>query len=524
MIIDINDMAKYGVISDQSPHMLPPEAWSVGDNVRFRDGSVECLLGWEQIFGTPLIPPHFAMTFRTTSLTYWLYTSLDSAAVYDGSAHTNITRTSALYATNETRQWNGIVFGGIPILNNESDVPQYWPGPPITNKLADLTNWTATHRAKVIRSLGPYLVALNITKSGTNYPHLAKWSNPADPGTLPTSWDHTNPNNDAGENDLSDVQSGIILDALALQSTLFIYKEGAIHRMNIIGGRKVMDFQTFNEGVGLLAPRCVAMTSDGMRHVFAAQDDLMIHNGNNVDSILTRRQKQRLFAEIDTQYYINSFMYSDPTFNEIWFCYPTSGNIQPNKALIWNYREGEQGVVSFGLDINYRNVVIGNLELSTDEVWDTGTDLWLDDNGPWSEIQRRKLIALNPTANKFYNLNKGYTRDGVVFSKTLQRTGLSILGRRRNGEWIVDFQKMKMAMRLWPKVIGGPVRVRFGAQQLIGGEVTWSPYVTFTPGVDRVIDPGIVSGASLAVEFSSVDTSQWRVDGYKYELEELGEY
>ena len=36
-----------------------------------------------------------------------------------------------------------------------------------------------------------YLIALDLTKSGTRYPHMVKWSAAADPGTVPASWDET---------------------------------------------------------------------------------------------------------------------------------------------------------------------------------------------------------------------------------------------------------------------------------------------------------------------------------------------
>ena len=87
-----------------------------------------------------------------------------------------------------------MVFGGIPILNDGFDVPQAWIGAYSTAlKLVDLPNWPSGMRAEVLRNFGSYLVAFNITDplttsadGGHIFPHLVQWSNPAEPGTVPT--------------------------------------------------------------------------------------------------------------------------------------------------------------------------------------------------------------------------------------------------------------------------------------------------------------------------------------------------
>src|SRR4051812_32315763 len=125
--IEIDDVAKYGVIRDMPPYQLPPEAWSLGENVRFTDDSVSRLLGETQIFGTPGVAPYFAQYISSASQPWWLYTSLTKAYVYDGSSHTDITRAvGGNYGATGALDWNGTILGGIPILNNGIDVPQYW--------------------------------------------------------------------------------------------------------------------------------------------------------------------------------------------------------------------------------------------------------------------------------------------------------------------------------------------------------------------------------------------------------------
>jgi len=473
------------------------------------------------------VTPHFIFPVVTQSSIFWVYTSLTKAFVFDGTSHFDITRAvGGDYTANTTADWNGTLLGGILILNNGSDVPQFWAVASPTQKLANLTNWPTTHRAKVVRAFGPHLVAINITISGTIFPHRVLWSHPADPGSVPSSWDVTDTTKDTGHKELPDVQSGVLLDALPLGSTMFLYKESSVWKMRFIGGRFIFDFgeSAWLSTIGLLAPRCVCLTGDGVRHVFASQDDILWHNGNNVESILNQRQKKRLFNEIDTVNYTNSFIFANPNNSEIWFCYPTDGAEQPTRALIMNYGGGQRWSITEADGITFRNAAIGQIENPSDEDWEANENLWDDDDGPWSELQRRRVILAGTDSSKFFNMDRGVTRDGLTFITTLSREGLSIIGRKRNGDWIVDHQQMKFFKRLWLKVQGGPINVRFGGQQTVDGPVAFGATVSFNPLTMVTADPGPVSGRAVGIEFSTTGSTSWRIDGYKIDLEAMGNF
>lgn len=523
--VDINDLASLGVINDVKPYMLPPEAWTLALNMRYRDGAPESLLGWAQIFGALPQAPHFLMPIDTVATNYWLWASLTRIYAYDGATHDNITRAvGGDYNAGETRNWNGTILGGIPIFNNGVDVPQFRANMTAGTKFADLTNWPGNLRARVIRAFGPYLMAFGLTEAAVVKPHTILWSHPADPGSIPSSWDSTDPTKDAGRKDLEDVNSGIIIDALPLSSAMYIYKGTATWRALTIGGRFIFDFKPFLTTSGILAPRCVALTGDGKKHCVVTQDDMIWHDGNRTISILDDRQRTRLFGEIDTLNFTNSFLFCNPLASEMWFCYPTQGNTNPNKALIWNYKEGgEKGVISFADGITFRNAAVGDIEGDSDELWSDGTDEWDEDTGPWSEFSRRRVVLAGADASKFYNMDKGSARDGVSFTQTLQREGLSIIGRKRTGQWIEDHQRRKLLGRLWPKVTGSSINIRLGSAELVDGPVTWGPSVLFDPTVKNAADNDPISGAALAIEFSNASKS-WRLDGYKMDLMLLGNF
>ena len=265
------------------------------------------------------------------------------------------------------------------------------------------------------------------------------------------------------------------------------------------------------------------MTGDGTKHVWASQDDILWHDGNKVRSLLSARRRRELFNSLDPVNYINSFMFTNPFFGEVWFCYVPNGQVQPTKALIFNYLSGGDAWPITDADgITFRNAAVGNIQGSTDETWADGTAAWDVNDGPWSVLTRRRTVLCGTDATKFYRLDSTGTRDGVAFTGLLQRLGLSVLGKKDDGKPIVDFDRWKMWDTIWPKITGAPVLVRIGKQDLVDGPVTWNQALTYTPAVDIKVDTGPISGRALAIEFSS--TGSFRISGYRTDVTDIGNF
>lgn len=519
--IEIDDVASIGVVKDTPPHQLPPEAWTLGENVRFSDTSVARLTGETAIFGTPTVAPYGLQFISTTGIPFWLYLGLNKAYVYDGTSHTNITRQTASvdvnYSASGAADWNTTILGGIPIQNNGIDVPQYWSALSSAQKLQNLPNWTAGMTAKVLRAFGPYLMALNVTVGGVAKPHNVRWSNTTDPGTVPTSWDITDTTKNAGEVTLPDVDSGLIQDGLPLQGKFYVYKENSTWRFRNIGGRFIFDEDAFLETIGLLTTRCVAITGDGQRHVFTSGDNIYVHDGNSAKPLLDKRMRRYLFNQIDVGTFKTSFGFVNPVRDEYWFCYPQSGSSVANRALIVNYNTG----ASTETDIDFVAALIGTVQTSDSETWASAVGTWDTDNSPWSVSNRRKLALAKPTTPSFLQLDLGTQREGANFTGTIQRTSLGVVGRKRNGEWIEDFEVRKLVNRVWPKMSGGPVMIRLGGQDVPNGAIRWSTPVSFDPSAQKYCDIQ-AEGAAISIEISgAVD---WQLDGYKLDMVTLGRF
>lgn len=102
-----------------------------------------------------------------------------------------------------------------------------------------------------------------------------RWSGAADPDSLPSTWDYTDPTNDAGQIPLSD-SPGAVIDALELGDSLIIYKQRATYQMSYIGGNDIFGFQKIFPTTGMLAARCGCAIDN--YHFVVTTDDVIVHD------------------------------------------------------------------------------------------------------------------------------------------------------------------------------------------------------------------------------------------------------
>lgn len=516
-VVQLFNLGATGIVKDIPGHLLPPEVWTDGNNMQMIDLYAKRSLGYEQIFGTPTVVPGFVLFVPASSDNFWIYTSLAKAYVYDGTTHTNITRAAGDYTAINYRDWNGCLLGGVPILNNGEDVPQYWSALAPATALANLPNWPSTLRAKVIRNFGKYLVAINLTDDGSSLPHAVQWSHAADPGTVPSSWDNTDATVDAGRTHLTDIQGGELVDAYLLGNYLILYKQRSTHLLRYVGGNDIMG-SDFLFNTGLLAARAAAPIDSGFRHFCVGEDDVYIHSGTKqLEYPLDKKDRRYFFSDIDTTNYANMFVIDNPGKEEVWICYPTSGSTYPNKVLIYNYKTKATSFRDFaGVTASF-----GTVPVSLGETWDSSSGSWDEDTGIWDLASTRMMVAGDVLATKFWGQEIAFpfgTQNGSSF---LQRTGLAIVGRDNQGQPKLDYQSRRLVRRIWPKIRGtANVQVRIGMQEELDGEITWTPYKLFVPA-QKYLDFEI-SGRMPAVEFRSDDAAGWQIEGYDLDVEVLG--
>lgn len=511
MLVTLDNLGEWGVLRDGLPHELPDNAWSDGRNVRFREGYAEKFTGEVEAYGASTIDPYHVCPLVSGTSRLWIEAGLNQIYSVNSSAvHTNITRASGgNYSATADRGWTSTVLGGIAILNNGIDVPQAWGG---TGLCVDLANWPSTLRARSIRAFRNFLIAMNVTKSGTNFPHMLKWSHGADPGTVPASWDETDATRDAGEGDLSDTPTHLV-DGLVLGDMFIAYKEGSYYALEDVGGYQVLRARLVSPDMGMLTQNCAAAFPNG--HCVLGQNDVYVHSGGPPETILTARARRWLFSQMDSQNYRRAFVVGNPLSTEVWVCFPSIGSDTCDLALVWNWKANSLAIRELA-DVKHGATGVVDADLANS--WETLTETWETDSGPWnqsavSDAATRLVMA---GQSELLMADSGAAFGGSAPTAYVERTGLS-LGQP---------QRVKLLRGVRPIIEGATgsiINVRIGAAMTPNATPTWSTAVPFNIGTDIQVD-SFAKGRYLAIRFESNTSINWRMKRLDLDVELAGGY
>lgn len=513
MLVSVKGTGAIGVVKDLSAHELPINALTDALNVRMLNGYAQQIGGHSEVFATPSVVPYHILPVTVSGLPYWLYAGAAKIYSVTGSTHTNITRQTVGVDVNYTglrNAWTSTVLGGIPILSSGADAPQMWL---LSGKCADLTNWPAGYTCQSIRAFKNTLVALHTTEGGTERPYRVRWSHPAEAGTVPSTWDDTDATKDAGFLDISDGYDEIV-DGLALRDYFMIYKRNSVHRLDYIGGIFIYKEGKVLGTSGALNRNCIAEI-DG-QHFVLTGEDVVIHDGFQATSVMDKQTRRELFATIDGTNYIYSFVFKNPYYNEMWVCYPTTGQSVPNRALIWNWVDK---TCTFRELPSVNHAAVGKIDVTGGETWASDSDSWDSDTTLWSNdgatlSVSRVLMATNDT--HFYELDESTQFAGVAISAYMERRGLSFDAPERR----------KTVRNIRPRITGtagGTVLVYVGSADDPYSDPTYQSPVTFTIGTS-VDCPVFCSGRYIAIKFASGTAQSWRLDSYEVDLVPSGQW
>jgi hypothetical protein len=515
-VVRISGAGAIGVNKDLSAHELPPNAWTDANNIRFLDGFAYQFYGHGEVYNSPSFTPQHVLPCNVGGARYWIYTTAAKTFCVTNtggvSVHTDITHVTP--RTGVVNQWTSTLLSGIPILNtgDTTSVPMSW-NLNTANKFVDLANWPASTYCKSLRAYKNYLIALNVTKSGTNYPFMVKWSHPADPGSVPISWDPTDATKDAGETDLAEGYDPIV-DGMQLRDSFIIYKEASIWRMDFTGGAYVFRFTKVLGTSGAINKNCIAEI-DG-QHVVMTGSDVIVHDGQSAVSVLDKATRRFLFQNIDVNGAGLCFVFKNPYFNEIFICYPSIGSISCNKAMVWNFKDK---TVSFREIPNLNHAAFGPVDNGLAGNWNQDSSPWDSDLSLWDgpDFVPSTARAIMASANtKLYMLDASSSFDGVIPSGYLERRGLSF------GE----AEKVKLVKSVRPRIMGSTgqtVLIQIGSSNDAFLDPVYGPVMTHTIGT-TVSNDCLISGRYIAVKIATGSAYQWRLDSYDLIVEEAGNW
>lgn len=512
-LIRVPGAGAVGVNKDLSQHELPNNAWTSALNIRFLDGLAYQFFGHGQVYDDPLGTPQFVQPCNIAGERYWIYACAGKVycvTITDGAAvHTDISPLTARAGT--PNAWTAGLLSGLPVLNaGDGKPPMVWDLK-TTGRFIDLPNWPAGVSCKSMRSFRNFLVALGITKPGGSYPYMVKWSQPADPGSVPTSWDAADATMDSGETDLAEGYDPIV-DGLQLRDTFMIYKESSCWRMDFTGGPYVFRFSKVLGTSGALNRNCIAEI-DGF-HVVLTGSDVIVHDGTTATSVLDKQTRRYLFQNIDVNGVGLCFVFKNPFFNEVFVCYPSIGSASCDMAMVWNYVDK---TVSFRQVPALNHAAFGMVDKGLQGNWAQDPAPWSSDRTVWDApdlVPTTARVIMASSLGKLHMLDSSTSFDGAIPQAHIERRGLSF------GEP----ESMKLVRGVRPRIMGSPgetVLIRVGGQTDPWAEPEWGPIMPHVIG-QQVANDCFVSGRYIALRLETGTAYEWRLDSFDLDVEPAG--
>lgn len=520
MIVRVKQTGAIGLNLDLSDHELPINAWTDAQNIRFLDGSVYQTFGYGEVYDSAQVIPYHILPVIIGSARYWIYASLAKiycVTISGGAAvHTNLTRQTAGVDVNyaaTANSWTSTVLGGVPILNpgNTTDPPQQWDLNTANNFTA-LSNWPANLYCKSLRAYKNFLVALNVTDSGTNYPYMIRWSHPADPGAVPSSWDTTDATKDAGKFDLSEGYDQIV-DGLQLRDSLIVYKEASVWRMDFTGGQYVFRASKVLGTSGAMNRNCI-VEIDGY-HIVLTTNDIVMHDGFQANSILDKQTRRWLFQNMDVDEAYRSFVFKNPFFNEVYICFASVGADHPDTAIVFNYKDR---TVSKRAIPNIHHANFGQVDNTLFGLWAADADSWNSDISLWDSpdlVPNAARVLMGSNAQKLYMLDSSSSFAGSAPTGYVERRGLSFDAP----------EKIKLVKGIRPRITGNAgetVTIQVGSQDDPFEEPS---YTTMTHTIGSTVRNNcLVAGRYISIKFETGSAYNWRLDSYDIEVDAIGDW
>lgn len=509
MRIPVNNLMP-GLQPDGPDLLLPDGVFSDSRNFRFRDNAVEKVKGYSSIFGSLSVTPIWASYVGTGTSSFWVYGNETVLYGTDGTTHTNIS--SITYAATPSLGYTGGRYHGYMIANDAVAAPQYW-NPSLSNKFQPLSNWPASTTCKVIRPFKDFLFALRVTESGTYNPRLLRWSDIGGVASLPGSWDYTDPTTSAGRTELGDTDDYLI-DCLPLRDVNIIYKQFTTYiAVWLPDSSDVFQFRRIFDQSGLLSENCVA--AFGPLHFAVTADDLIVHDGSNVQRVANKRVRRTFFSMIDQSNYQKTFVAHNFRDKEMWVCFAQSGHTYPNIALCWDYANDNWYFRDFASEMSTAapGIVSGNATTFSTVASEFDADTAPFDQDTVSAFANQ-LVLFTGNAPGAYQAENTETQNG---------TAMTCYATRSNMALTQDVGSIKRVKRIFPKALGTAgetLAVYVGASDTPDSAITWSGPFNFTIGTDYKIDCR-VSGRYVHVKFQYTGTNTVRLAAYDVEFDAL---
>lgn len=533
--LPIRNLGAVGVVTDTDPFNLPFNAFTRAKNVRFSDGNVERSPIFREVhdIGQSDVPSFVFGLFSQNGYDTTLVV-MDNFTVKEFSNNLLSTVYTGTMSSN-AKPYTGCSLANVEYLNRNDATPLY-RGPTDT-LFAPLPNFPLNTSCEALRSYGDFLIALNTTEAGVNFPTRIRFSDLVLANQVPSTWDETDLTNSAGFNDLVQMETPIV-DGLSLGTNFFIYSSDQVWQMEFVGGQFIFNFRKVFDNAGVINQNCIIEVEN--RHFVFDNDDIYTHDGISKQSICDRRVRDYIFEGLDRSKAEACYIQHNQALNEIYFCYHTGDDLAVwedadacNRAAVYNYKSDTWSFMDMP------NTVAGTeANVDTVETYDTIT-LTYDNVGGTFHAQESKFTRYPITVSRAYTgldesistsrilgidlVDKGTLTKGVVSEfvteTVLERVGIDL------DEMQIPLSGYKNITKVLPQITTvNPdplVLFQFGAGNIATQNPVYEVQKTFDISKDYKVDSRI-AGRYLSYRMSTPTAKDFTFSGFDAEVKLTG--
>jgi hypothetical protein len=539
-MLQVRQMGAVGIVTDVSPFDLPPNGISRGVNIRFSDNKVgkapahrlvDTLLDSSATTVTPLESAWiFSYLYPGSSDTIGIVDSTGRIFHWINASMSEVTQVG-FSGSSATIPFTTMMLAGVQYVNRSNMIPQRFL--PSDTNYDDLENWTSDWRCRALRAFKDFPVALDVTKGANRYPTMIKWGNAAQYGAVSTSWDHTDPTTNAGENTPGDATSAW-LDGLTLRNAFVMYNDTQVYSMTESLDFEVFNFRKLFDNRGIINTNCVVEVNN-LHYVFD-RNDIYVHDGVQHRSIVTGRVRKFIFDSIDLSSKDAFFVAHNPRHKEIKFFYRSGdeligfpGGTKCNRSAVYNY---DSDTWTF---YDHPNIVGATaVAISTFSTWADYTTAWDVTGGTWYEsgsanTKHEVLLGLHAsdviTDSRLYGfdlieggllpypIDEDATLEGIAY-----RTGIDM---DDSGE---EIQAYKVVTAFYPQIEdfnGDGVYIKLSGALFNVATPTWETETNFDPSEDYKVDSR-AGGRYLGWYIRCTATTDFRFTGFDADIQTTG--
>ena len=525
--LKLNNIGDLGLNSDVLPFELPLGAITSGNNFRIRNGFILPFFGSVNVIDKPNDNDFGFITYIHNKIAnYWIIASRNKIWRAVDSTAGWIDISSELYPLPEDGEldWIGDQLGQLLIMNNPSYYPEYWANETDSQVMKSLPfspteSWKDKNLScRSMRAHKNFLVAMNL--SGTeDAPNGYRISHPSVNDGIPLTWDTTARDSIAVKGQLGS-DGGQIVDGMTLRDSFIIYSQDAI---DVLTFNPSSEFywtrKELSSTVGLLSSKC--LTEVKGVHYLIVDGDVVINDGNNINSIMYKRIQKRFNSRTNEFTQNNSFIVRNDALKEVWCCVPEEGSKTASVAYVfnwkdntWSIRELPESTASIGYG---SNPAVQQAEFKS--TWrgisqPNRITTWANVGRPWGT---RKLTAVDDILVGVNQSGVSYDIDpksGIQesdFNTVIERTDFPILDHKGNAS----------ILRVFPTATGAEFTFQIGTQQHAGGAISWSDELNFNPGQDRYLDFR-ETGELMSYRIKSIGSGRFKFSGFELEYVPAG--